>query len=615
MKRRFGSFFYHQKPRGVDIARKRWNIFAIISKIIKRACMALGVFVFSLLVISFLAGIFMGGKAAPSLPKDMILVYNITDGVGESHIPASFSDPFALPSLNVREVIETLDYAARDKRVRGLLVSLDSANIDLAHIQELRAAITRFRAAGKFAHIFSASFSDLGSGIGAYYFASSFEEIWMQPVGFLSITGLSIEMPFARALLDKVGATPEFLHREDYKSAMESFTNTSMSPANREMMQSILDDYAQQMTKDITQSRKISNALWQKYMNQGLLTGQQALKAGLITHLDYADVMIKSVREKISGDAESEEPPVVLIEDYFDAAVDGVNAVKKSNVALVNITGEIVPGAEYEPGFATGDYIASAIFDAAKDDAIKVIVIRVDSPGGSPTASETIRRSIVYAKEKGKKVVVSMGPTAASGGYWVAVDADKIFAMPATLTGSIGVIMGKFELSRLWQKLGVTWDGMSWGDNADLWSMNKSMSESQRAALNTAIDDTYDAFLTRVSEGRKIEKSKVREIAKGRAWTGAQALKLGLVDELGGLDSALDEAAKLVGAQSRHDIHITIMPKPLTPLEQLLMLTGQKVLMGDMGFSKTLLQFFHQGAVMERSGPLHTYNPQLDFVR
>ncbi len=613
MKRQMGSFFYRPKKNQADITKKRWNILAILSKIVKRTCMTLGGFMLFLIVTSILLGVLVGGKTKTvSMPKNMVLVYNITDGIGETSISPSFSDPFALPSLNVKNIVDTLDHAARDNRVRGMIVSLDNANIELVHIQELRAAIKRFREAGKFAHIYTASFSDLGSGIGAYYFASAFEQIWMQPVGLVTLSGLSMEMPFAKDLLDKVGVNPEFLHREDYKSAMESFTNTSMSVENREMMISVLNDFSSQIINDIVSDKKISKAQFQSFMNVGIVTGDDALKAGLITHLDYADNLVKSIE-----DEKKKKLSLVAIEDYFDITVSTSRLSYAADVALVNIDGEIISGDDYQSGYATADYISSAIFDAAEDDAIKVIVLRVNSPGGSPTASETIRRAVVYAKEKGKRVVVSMGPLAASGGYWVAVDADKIFAMPATLTGSIGVIMGKFELSGLWKKLGVNWDGVSWGDNAGLWSMNKPLSSSEKRALNYAIDDMYDAFLTRVAVGRNIPKEKVRDIAKGRVWTGEQAQKNGLVDTIGGLDDAMDEAARIVGVNSRADLNVIIMPKPLTPIEQFITLIEGQVSMGrfDFGANTDFFKFWRKFETIQKSGPIQAYDPDLNYVR
>ena len=591
--------------------RKRWDVPKIAGTILRRACMTIG----ALVLFSFTLGIVSAliGGGAKSLPDDMILVLNVTGPIAETEHARSIADPFAANLVTVRAAVQSLDTAAKDERVRGLLVSLDFAGMELAHIQELRAALKRFRAAGKFAHLYTASFADLDSGIGAYYFAAAFDEIWMQPVGFLAISGLSLEMPFAREGLDKLGVNPEFLHREEYKSAMEAFTNARMSPENREMMQSILDDITAQVVGDIAADRNIKKADLQAAIDKGLLTGDDAVREGLITKIGYADQLLDSVREKITGDRESDDPPLVLLEDYYAAAVEDKAEPALAEVALIEIAGEIVAGSEAEPGLATSDYISGAIMDAADDAQIEVIVLRIDSPGGSPSAAETIRRAVLYAKEQGKKIVVSMGPLAASGGYWIAVDADKIFALPTTLTGSIGVIMGKFDLSGLWQKLGINWDGVQWGDNADLWSPNAPLDGRGRAALNSAIDSIYEDFIARVSEGRRMDRDKVRAIAKGRAWTGLAAKENGLVDSLGGLDMAIDHAAKLADIPDGAKVELLILPEPLSPFEQLLQLTEQQVSFG-IPFLDSIHPSLRRWEMMEKMGPVQAYDPALPII-
>ncbi|PZQ44538.1 MAG: signal peptide peptidase SppA [Micavibrio aeruginosavorus] len=622
MERRPTSFFYRRKQAadGVDAPQRRRRRPGLIARIVRRACFGVGALVLFSIAMGLFVSFLFGRGGPESLPDDMILVLNITDPIGESEHARSLSDPFAAAGITVGDLIETLDKAKDDARVRGLLVSLDNAGMELAHIQELRAAVKRFRASGKFANIYTASFADLGSGIGAYYFASAFDKIWMQPVGMVSMTGLSLEMPFAKDVLDKVGAKADFLHREEYKSAMESFTNAHMSDANRVSMQSILDDFSGQVFNDIAFDRNLTRPALQTQLDKGLITGGDALKAGLIDELDYADVLLQKLRDETTGNKDSDDPPVVDIADYYATMEEEKSPGRKDNVGLVRIAGEIVPGDEPEPGYATGDYIANAVMDAADDKNIKVIVVRVDSPGGSPSASETIRRSIVYAKEKGKKIVVSMGPVAASGGYWVTVDADKIYAMPTTLTGSIGVIMGKFEISGLWKKVGVNWESLTWGRNAKLWSMNSAMSETERASLNIAIDDTYMSFIKRVAEGRHMKPEQVREIAKGRAWTGTQAKANGLVDDLGGLDNALDYAATLIGEKDRSALRVREIPKPLSPLEQLLRMMGSQVGIGDYpgkggAMLKVVEPFLRKADVMERSGPVQAYDASLPIIR
>jgi protease-4 len=603
MKRRIGSYFYNRLEKTESVQEKR-GVLSMLSRFVKKICMALGALVLFSICMGLISVFILRGTA--SLPDDMVLVFNVTHPVGETTLSPSLTSPFSASELTVDQIIGAMDKASRDSRVKGLLVSLDNADMELAHVQELRNAVKRFRNAGKFAHLYTASFADLGSGIGAYYFAAAFQEIWMQPVGMLSLTGISLEMPFAKKALDKIGVNPEFLHREEYKSAMESFTNESMSAPNREMLSSLLKSISGQIEKDISEDRDLEAKALEAAMQKGLLTGKDAVKAKLVTRMDYADALIDYAK----GKAE-EKPELVLIEDYYDAVHEEENP--RARVALVRVSGEIVPGSEPEPGRATGDYIASAIHDAADSEEIKVIVLRVDSPGGSPSASETIRSAVVYAKEKGKKIIVSMGPVAASGGYWITVDADKIYALPGTLTGSIGVIMGKFEISRLWDKLGIKWEALTWGDKARLWSVNAPLSATERAAMDDAIDDTYAAFIDRVAKGRNMKPQEVRLIAKGRAWTGLQAKEIGLVDEIGGLDAAMGEAAKLAGYKSRYKMDVMELPKPLTPLEHLeLMMRGQGIMASvfqGSGIAEQVAPVLEPFMAYERFGPVQAYDP------
>ena len=613
MKRRMGSYFYRSHTKPEEIRRKRWSFGRMFKTLVRRTCLVLGGLMLFSIVLAFIAGVVAGG--AKTLPPEMVLAMNIVEPVGETESARSLADPFAASGSTVQETIETLDRAAVDPRVKGLLVSLDNGGIDMAHIQELRTAVKRFRQTGKFAHIYTASFADLGSGIGAYYFASAFDEIWMQPAGLVSISGLALDMPFAREALDKIGANPEFLHREEYKSAMESFTNTEMSPANREMMTSIVNDISTQLFNDIAEDRKLISALLQTQIDKGLITGKDAVKTGLIDRLDYADVLVDEVREKITGEKGGEKPDIVALEDYHSAMFGKATSVG-ADVAIIRVAGEIIPGSKPRPGFATGDYIAGALEDAADNDSIKAIVLRVNSPGGSPSASETIRRAVVKAQQDGKKVIVSMGPVAASGGYWVTVNADKIYALPSTLTGSIGVIMGKFEISALWDKIGINWDGISWGKNARLWSMNAPMGDSERAAMNDAIDSTYGDFIDRVAEGRGMDRAKVRDLAKGRAWTGTQAKGNGLVDEIGGLDAALEYAAQVAGKSSRSKLKVIELPEPLTPLEQFMnLMNGQVRGMEGLSILEKAAPVLKQVETIQRGGPVQAYDPDLTTFR
>lgn len=617
MKRRIASHFYTAKTGAAEITRRRWNVFSIIGKIVRRTCMLLGGLMLFSICLTFILGLTVKSPSSKALPESMILTLNITQPIGESKRSRSLTDPLQSAGMTVEDFSALMDRAAGDKRVHGLVVNLDNAGMELAHIQELRTALHRFRKSGKPAYLYTASFGDLGSGIGAYYFASAFNQIWMQPIGFVMLSGLAIEMPFAKDGLEKLGARAEFLHREEYKSAMESFTNNAMSAPNREMTTAILSDFSAQIFHDIGESRKLKRAQLQAALDQGLITGEAALKLGLVDKLDYQDSLMKNFKDGIAKKTNNGEPEEVSADDYLKSMQKKKENLKSANVALIHIAGEIIPGHEAEPGYATGDYIASAIREAANQNNIRTLVLRVNSPGGSPSASETIRHAIVYAKEKGKKVYISMGPLAASGGYWLSVDADKIFALPTTLTGSIGVIMGKFDISGVWEKVGIHWDTITWGENARLWSMNAPLDEKGRAVLNTAIDSTYHAFLDRVAEGRKIPPEKVRSLAKGRAWTGVQAKRNGLVDELGGLDETLDFAANEMGVGTRANLRITNVPKPMTAIEEIVHMMGQQVMGGDLNLKglAALRPYLRQAEAIERMGPVTAYDPSLLAIK
>ncbi len=578
---RSGSLFYKPKSRGEIIRRKRWNWPRIALNVLKRTCMMIGAVV---LFSAFLAG-FLGGamrQSGPVMPSEMILTLNLEHGIGERASQPSLTDPFPFKRPTVRQVVDALEAAAKDERVKGLLVRLEGTGVGLAHIEEIRPAIDRFRKSGKPAKIYSSSYGGIGAGLGTFYLASAFDEIWMQPVGMVSFSGLAFEMPYGRGLLEKVGVRPQFYQRESYKSAMENFTNKEMSKESRETFNAIADDFYDRAFKEIAKRREVSGVRLKKVMDKGLLTGDEALKAGLIDRLDYADRLIAETRKSLGYEADGKKPEMLALTHYAQTLQNknrfDFGTTKK--VALIYATGQIMPTAKGNEGAAAADEIAGAINTAMKDESVEAIILRIDSPGGSPSASETIRRSILRAKDKGKKVIVSMGAVAASGGYWIAADADHIFALPSTLTGSIGVVMGKFELSELWKKLGVNWDIVQRGQNAEMWSINQPFDPAEAKRMNVIIDETYKSFLERVAKGRGLSENAVRKIARGRAWTGKEALGNGLVDALGGLNDALDYTAKELGLKNRHQLKVMQLPKPQSALEQFARILGAQAALG-----------------------------------
>ena len=566
----------------------------------------------------------MQNGAAPvaSLPDEMVLFLNLDEGVSELPSRPSFSDPFPAGNLTVHQIITALDKAAFDERVKGVYTRLEGGQYALSHIQELRAAIKRFRASGKFAYVYSPSYGGECGGFGGYYLASSFEQIWMQPMGVISIPGLNVEMPFFRDVLDKVGVQPQFFQRKEYKSAYESLTNTEMSEANREATRALIKDLSTVMARDIAGDRDMRTGAFDALVNKGLFTAEAALAAGLIDKSDYADVLVADIKEEITGEREYGDSLFIPASAYLAHSkrkskgaefMDG--QAGKPKVALIYAVGTIMPsGAGPSSAVAAADKIAPAIWEVAEDDEFQAIILRIDSPGGSPTASESILRAVQRAQQKGKYVIVSMGPTAASGGYWIAASANQIFAQPTTLTGSIGVVGGKFSIAGLWERLGVKWESVSWGENSSIWSMNQPFSPNEGAQIDAMLDQIYDGFVTRVAQGRNMSRAAVEEVARGRVWSGKAAAERGLVDQLGGLTDATQYTAELLGVEAASNLSVITVPKPKNTLEQFVELLAQQGLVYETARWQSALfaqfkPFMRDAAALGGDDPYMVYEP------
>ncbi len=615
MKRNFRNhrpLFSSPVPQDVRKPKIRWRILPILWLAIKRTCTVIGAFVLVSMMFALFTLSQFGQAVEEPLPEKMVLYIEFKDGFAENTSNSGFSGSFGLVPPTVHELIDAIDRATGDVRVQGILARMDSGSFAPSQAAEVRDALKRFHAVGKFAAIYSPSYGAAGGGLGRFYLASAFQERWMQPLGIVSIPGVSAEMPFFRGVLDKIGVEPLFFKRKEYKTAYENLTDSSMSSYNRETIEAVVTDLRVELVKDIAADLKITPTQFEVLVNKGLFTSAEALQQKLITHADYVDVLVDRIVGEITGDPESDEEVFVDPQSYVAGVLREGNeknlmrgefGEKGQKVALVYVLGAIMdsrlgasaPSGLGDEGIAAADDIAPALLDAADDPEIKAVVVRIDSPGGSPVASETILRSIDRVREKGKPVIVSMGTTAASGGYWVAAHADRIFASPTTITGSIGVVGGKFSAKELWTKLGVNWEGVSWGENSGLWSINEPFTESGNERMNAMLDQVYDAFLQRVSSGRKMTIEQVDKIAGGRVWSGASAKDVGLVDELGGLQDALDYTAKTLGKSDRTALQIIVMPKPLTPFEELLALLGEE------GAIYSGLKF--QAAVGRMAGP------------
>jgi protease-4 len=472
----------------------------------------------------------------------------------------------------LREVVDAIDRGASDDRVVGMVARIGAVPMGMAQAQEIREAVERFRAHKKFAVAYAETFGEFGPGNGAYYLATAFDQIYLQPSGDIGLTGILMESPFVKGTLSKLGMTFHGDHRYEYKNALNTLTETKYTPAHKEAMTAIMNSWFDQMKQGICEARMIPPDKFQALVDAGPYLGQEAVTAKLVDGLAYRDEVFDRVKKRAGSGAE-----LLYLEKYLQRA--GRPHSEGKEIALVFGVGAVTRGkSDYDPVEGSqnmgSDTVAAAIRAAVADKDVKAILFRVDSPGGSYVASDTIWREVVNAHNAGKPVIVSMGDLAGSGGYFVAMAADKIVAQPGTITASIGVLGGKMLTSGLWSKIGLSWDEVHDGANATMFTGTHDYTPAEWARFQAWLDRVYVDFTSKVAEGRKLPKDKVLEIAKGRIWTGEQAKNLGLVDELGGYDTALKLAKKAAGIPESEEVKIVVYPRPKTFLQILLQRQG-----------------------------------------
>lgn len=456
--------------------------------------------------------------------------------------------------------------AKDDPRVVGISATISQQAHGLAQTQELRDVLAEFRASGKPSWIYAETIGEGTPATSAYYLASVFEQIWMQQSGNVGLAGIAIEQPFFKGLLDRFGVKAQVIQRKEYKSAMENLTNSEISPANKEALTSMLGSFFDQFVTGISEQRSISKDDVRRLIDKGPLLASEALEAKLIDKIAYRDEFDSAAEIKFGTDE------TATLGEYMSYGLPAGTPAAKKRFAIVNAIGQVVRGKNEDP-FGRNDMIASettaeAIRDAANNSEIDAIIIRIDSPGGSYVASDTIWREVVLAKAK-KPVIASMGNTAASGGYFIAMAADRVFAQPATITGSIGVIMGKLAFGGAFEKLDINWDRIAFGESAGTFSAIREFTPEELARLNEMIDAAYADFTTKAAAGRGKEVSDLERHARGRVWTGADALAAGLVDEMGGLTRAIDYAKERVGAPLNEPVWLIPFPAAEDPWKAL----------------------------------------------
>ncbi|TAN55311.1 MAG: signal peptide peptidase SppA [Magnetospirillum sp.] len=509
-------------------------------------------------------GVWIAAHLSPrtehDLPKRAVLTLDLDAKFHET----VDGDPLAAlageKSYALRQVIDAIDHAAGDTRVVGLFATMGHASLGLGDVQEVRDAVGRFRRSGKPALLFAETMGEGGSGTLDYYLASAFGQIWLQPSGDVGLTGMMAESPFIKGTLDLLGIKAQFSGRHEYKSAIDMFTETGFTAAHRENLGRLMDSFSDQLADGIANGRKLTPDVVRGLVGKGPFLAAEAKAAGLVDQIGYRD----AAWAVIAGDGKDKDQAAEEI-DIADYAAH-LAEPKGIKVALITGSGAIHRGESHhgfdsEPDFGA-QTIAEALRDAVDDDGVKAILFRIDSPGGSYTASDTVWHEVKRAREAGKPVVVSMGNVAASGGYFVAMAADRIVAQPGTITGSIGVFTGKMVLDEFWKKLGVSWDEMHRGDNAAMWSANRPFSPQAQGRIDALLDHIYADFTGKAADGRGIAADRMDQLARGRIWTGADAKALGLVDRLGGWSEAVAAVRETAGLKPDEPVRLVDYPRP-----------------------------------------------------
>ena len=476
--------------------------------------------------------------------------------------------------LLLRQAVAAIHRAAEDTRIAGLIARVQLSAAPPGAVQELREAIVAFTAVKP-----SLAWAETYPGTLSYYLASAFREVWMQPSGTVGLIGFATNALFLRDALDKAGLQAQFIARGEYKSAANMFTQDRYTEAHREADSRLIESLHNQVWQGIAESRRLDVSALDELADRAPLLRDDALSAALIDRVGFRDEAYRRIGELTDPDADSnpdsdDAPPRLFLSRYAQtrhAQTRGhgpslPGRKTKPAVAVITVAGPIV-GGRGGPGLspfgrssAGGDTIAAALREAGADDDVKAVVLRVDSPGGSVSASETIWREVCRVRAAGKPVVASMGSVAASGGYYVAMAAEVIVANPATITGSIGVITGKLVARELKDRLGVGSESLRTNVNADAWSVNSPFTAEQYDMVETEANLFYDDFVRRVAEARKMSVEDVGIVARGRVWTGADAIERGLVDELGGLRTAVRRAKVLAGLDIDATIHLVDYP-------------------------------------------------------
>ncbi|MBI1778676.1 MAG: signal peptide peptidase SppA [Proteobacteria bacterium] len=489
------------------------------------------------------------------LPSRMVLSMRPDAALGSEDV-GSLSRFLPLRQLSLEDIVEALERAEQDDRVAGLFLDVSGASAGMGEAQELRDAVGRFQNAGKFVLAYADTYEEPSA---PYYIASAAHDIWLQPSGDLGLTGVALQSFFLKGALDRLGVHAEFGGRYEYKGAVETFTAEAMSAPVRQNLQTLVDGWFKQLSRDIAGARGLGEPAVRGLIDRAPLGADEALGAKLVDHLGYRGEATAEARKRAGPGAE-----LMTLERYLKRA--GRPHERGPTIAVIHGRGTIVraPGSGETAVFGRqmrADAVARAIAAAAADSDVRAIVLRIDSPGGSYVGSDTVWHEVEAARQK-KPVIASLGDVAASGGYFVAMGATRILAEPGTLTGSIGVFGGKFVASDFMRDLGVAVDSVEAGAHVGMWSATRAFTEAERARLEAQLDRIYKDFTGKVAAARGLSAEQIDASARGRVWTGEDAKALGLIDGYGGYRAALSLAREAAGLAADAPITVEEFPRP-----------------------------------------------------
>lgn len=535
----------------------------------------LGIFLSIILFIIFIsvitASLINNSTSSVEIKDNSILHLNLNYPILERSNPNPLEDLEIGPlkkerTLGLNDILKGVRYAKDDDKIKGIYLDVSNVQAGMATVEEIRDELLNFKKSGKFIIAYSEVYTQK-----SYYLASAASKVYLNPVGYLELKGLSTNTMFFKGALDKLEIEPQIIKVGTFKSAVEPFILNKMSEANKTQMSSILNSIFEDFTAKIAKERKLATDSVVAIANQlKVRTPEEALKYKLVDALKYKDEVLDELKDK-TGISKKKNLHTVSLSDYANSIRQENNS--SNRIAVIYANGEI-NGGEGDENMIGSEGISRAIRKARLDDKVKAIVLRVNSPGGSSLASDVIWRETVLAKKE-KPFIVSMGDYAASGGYYIACAADSIFAEPNTITGSIGVFAILPNLKPfLNNKLGITFDGVKTGEFADFGQVTRPLTSAEKELLQMEVNKIYFDFTKRVSEGRKISQSYVDSIGQGRVWTGKQAIQLGLVDKIGHIEDAIKAAAKKAKLE---DYRIVSYPEKKDGLLSMLEKSGDKV--------------------------------------